>query len=385
MKPYVRLALIVLMVLVFGLACQQETTTRARIDADVCGDAALCGDAASQTATDGDLGGDAFQSDDGSFADAGNVDATSDFALIASQECAEMKADWVFCDNFEHEDLDAFWDIADDGIAANIEQRKKTTLGDVVGAFGSNTQALYILPEAVASGSTGAGIHKTFDEDENRVMYARWYQKFDRNFDFTRRNHAGGGFWGGDRSFIGRSGYRTDGTYYSFRLEPNIYAPGFVNFYSYYRNMKMDCTDPNGACYGDNFPCYRDKLTYYCTNLSETQQYSFATVDNYIYPGDGKYYPQVAFPQVVNDQWYCIEVMLNAGDNFDGLAPDGIFNFWIDGIEAGPFEDLWVRTTSDAKVNRLNLGVYYHDAGPAAGIYFDNVVVSKSRIGCIGD
>jgi hypothetical protein len=140
---------------------------------------------------------------------------------------------------------------------------------------------------------------------------------------------------------------------------------GRLNFYTYYRGMYMDCADPNGSCWGDHFPCMVGPN--YCTKAPIR-----------VPPP----YPPVMQP----DRWYCLEIMLDGGTPTPTQAgADGIQNFWVDGFEIGPWTGLWHRTTATGMdVNLFSLGLYLpnpHD--PAIGLRYDNVVVSKNRIGCV--
>jgi hypothetical protein len=59
---------------------------------------------------------------------------------------------------------------------------------------------------------------------------------------------------------LGRSDYRPSGSDHAGTwLEPNPRLGGRPNLYSYYRGMYQDCADPNGQCWGDNFPCMTDE------------------------------------------------------------------------------------------------------------------------------
>ena len=54
----------------------------------------------------------------------------------------------------------------------------------------------------------------------------------------------------------------------------------------------------------------------------------------------------------------------------------------MDGLEIGPWDDLWFRTTEDLKISILWLSLFHHTDHSVEGIYLDNVVVSTSLIGC---
>lgn len=92
--------------------------------------------------------------------------------------------------------------------------------------------------------------------------------KYEKGFNFGAKNH-GGGFLGGDRWKNGVASIRPKGDnwfqiQFEHFIEPVFRKP--VNYiYTYYRGMTMDCTDPEGKCWGNYFPCMIDE-GYYCKN-----------------------------------------------------------------------------------------------------------------------
>lgn len=88
------------------------------------------------------------------------------------------------------------------------------------------------------------------------------------------------------------------------------------------------------------------------------------------------------FSTALSDQWQCIEahVKLNTPD-----ASDGIFEFWINGnLEANENKLNWVGTWQDYGINAIFFENYWNSGAPAQRIrYFDNIVISTQRIGCL--
>ena len=86
------------------------------------------------------------------------------------------------------------------------------------------------------------------------------------------------------------------------------------------------------------------------------------------------------------NRWYCLEVMLDGGTPTPTqTGASGAQSFWVDGVEYGPWTDLWHRTTATGmNVNLLSLSMYYHSTHADVGVRYDDVVVSTSRIGCAG-
>jgi hypothetical protein len=62
---------------------------------------------------------------------------------------------------------------------------------------------------------------------------------------------------------------------------------------------------------------------------------------------------------------------------------NGVLDIWLDGVELGPWKNMWWRTSASLKVNFLWLYVYNHDGTHSVeGMLIDDVVVSTSPIGC---
>ena len=79
-------------------------------------------------------------------------------------------------------------------------------------------------------------------------------------------------------------------------------------------------------------------------------------------------------------------MMIDAGTpTSSAVGANGQLNFWIDGVEYGPWTDLWLRTTSALKLNIFWLNIFHHEAHSVEGIMQDNAVVSTQRIGCFND
>jgi hypothetical protein len=88
------------------------------------------------------------------------------------------------------------------------------------------------------------------------------------------------------------------------------------------------------------------------------------------------------FSSQLADQWHCVEahVKLNAPG-----ASDGVFEFWINGkLEASKNTLNWVGTWQNYGINAIFFENYWNSGALADRIrYFDNIVISTQRIGCI--
>lgn len=79
--------------------------------------------------------------------------------------------------------------------------------------------------------------------------------------------------------------------------------------------------------------------------------------------------------------WYCIEAHVRLND---AGSSNGAFRVWIDGVLDAERTDLnWVGAYDDFGINVVTLDNYWNAGAPKAqSRYFDNLVVSTTRIGC---
>jgi hypothetical protein len=256
----------------------------------------------------------------------------------------------VFCSGFEEGNF-SLWDDWDGNPApdnTNVAEPGPLNLADN-----------HVTRMRVPAGRGGVDLTKVLPGTYDR-LYVRYYQKWEQGFDFAAPNH-GGGLHAGDRNLMGHDSYRPTGAdWFSAWLEP---YKGRLNLYTYYRGMYMDCTNPQGSCWGDHFPCFLDEGTNYCKKAAHRER--------------------VMPPTLVTNRWYCLEYMVDSGSAVTSdAAANGSMNLWIDGTEYGPFENLWFRTTANLKLNIHSIGIFHHGEHSVAGTEFDNLVISTQRIGC---
>jgi parallel beta-helix repeat protein len=266
----------------------------------------------------------------------------------------------VFCSGFEESSWRSVWDDYD----GNPEETNQLTTNPGPESISGNHVMRLFAPDT-GNEPSGADLVKVLPSSYDK-MYARWYEYWEPGYDFNAKNH-GGGLYAGPRDLLGRSDIRPNADeFYTSWLEPEADDPtlnGRPYLYTYYRGMYQDCANPNGECWGDHLPCMVDE-GYYCEKAEHRET--------------------VMPPPFQTGRWYCIEIMLEAGTpvQSDALA-DGRQDFWIDGIEYGPFQHLWHRSTPNLKINILWLNRYHHGTHALVGVLFDNVVVSQNRIGCL--
>lgn len=267
------------------------------------------------------------------------------------QPCLGNDENWVFCTGFEEGNLDLWDDFDGNPTVTN-------TLLQHPGPFGKADN--HVVRLRAPEGRGGSDLLKVLPETFDR-LYARYYVMWEPGYDFNALGH-GGGLYAGDRNLLGNSGFRPDGTdrFLAF-LEPHP-TEHRLNYYTYYPGMYQDCVDPEGSCWGDSFPCLTDDGERYCT--------------------EAQHRPGPMPPVLETGRWYNIEMMMDGGTpSVDGSISDGILNLWIDGVEIGPWNDLWFRSTPDLKLSILLLSLWHHDEHSVEGIMIDEVVVSTQRIG----
>jgi hypothetical protein len=277
---------------------------------------------------------------------------TRDVGPPPADECADPADAWIFCDGFESEDF-AVWDDYD-GNPAETNQRLEEP-GPLVRA-GNHVGRLRVPP-----GRGGADFTKVLPRSARRV-YARWYMQWEDGYDFRALNH-GSGLHAGSRDWLGHSDTRPHGDDWATAWIEPIMVDGTprLNAYSYYAGMYMDCADPNGACWGDHFPCMVGSA--YCTREEHR--------------------PTEIPVGLESGRWYCIEEMIDVGDpTASSSGANGVLDFWIDGVEIGPWSSLWMRSDPSIENTILWLGIFHHAEHSVEGILFDDVVASTERIGC---
>ncbi len=300
------------------------------------------------------VGGSAGSSGTGGSAGTGGGVGGSGGGPASPLECASPDADWVFCSDFEEGNKDVWDDYDGNPDSTNL-------LMSDPGPFGLGDN--HVMRLRVPPGRGGADLVKELPESYDK-LYARWYVQFEPGFDFSAPNH-GGGLHAGSRDLLGHSDTQPDGAdWFSTWVDYRNDTPHVFNLYSYYRGMYQDCVDPNGSCWGDNFPCLVDEGATFC----EKPQHR-----------DG-----IVPPTLETGRWYCVEIMADGGTpTATESGANGTFDFWVDGAQIGPWNDLWLRTTPDLKINILWLNLFHHQEHSVEGILLDHVVVSKSRVGCL--
>ncbi|MDI7268912.1 MAG: hypothetical protein QME96_13055, partial [Myxococcota bacterium] len=326
-------------------ACSSDVSAPPRADAD---DTSSADDGTQPPTEAGDVRPDG--ADLPPPADAFDAPPEADVAPPPLDECAAPRPEWVFCSGFEEGSLD-IWDDYDGNPP---ETNRIIEDPGPFGPAGNHVGRLRVPP-----GRGGADLVKVLPTAHDR-LYARWYIQWEPGFDFEAPNH-GGGLHAGHRNHLGRSDHRPRGDdWFTAWIEP---LPGLrmLNAYVYYRGMYMDCVNPSGACWGDHFPCM------FAERICERPEHR----------------PGVTPPVLEAGRWYCVEMLLDGGTpSATGAGATGALDWWIDGLEVGPWENLWMRTSPDVRIGILWLSLFHHGEHSVEGVMYDRVVVSTARIGC---
>lgn len=287
--------------------------------------------------------------------------------FFSSADCSDPTcANAVFCSGFE-EGNKSVWSIVNGNADYSLLMSDPGPC---------NKAGNHIMRFRVPTGQSGTtGLVKDLSSTYDK-LYLRWYQKWEPGYNFAAPNH-GGGLYAGDAAHTGlyASGTKPSGSdFFKSTIEPyggtstsslGEIIQGRMHLYAYYPGMYQDYY--NGNYYGDWFPCMADEGQNYCENPLHRDS---AT----IMP-----------PRMQTGQWYCIEMMIDAGTpSASSASASGIQDFWIDNVEYGPWNNLWLRTTSNLKLRSIWMRLYHHDSTHSTeGIMLDNVVVSTTRIGCL--
>jgi hypothetical protein len=276
-------------------------------------------------------------------------------ATVLRNECLNPPIGTIFCEDFESANPKAHFDDYD----GNLDSENQVVTDDGPSEASINKVIRLRVPAGQRGGSD---LLKVFRLSYDK-LYVRWYFMYEPGFNFSARNH-GGGLSAGDRNFIGQSGIGPSGSDwvgFFVQYQENTAKP---YAYSYYRGMYQDCTDPNGSCWGDSFPCVYDNGASYYTKQQDC--------------------PTVTLPNLVAGQWYCYEQMIDMGAaSANGSGTTGRLTQWLDSNLIGDNTNLWLRTTVNLKIQNLWLSLYHHDGTHSVvGELIDDVVVSTQRIGC---
>ncbi|GAA5219199.1 hypothetical protein ACFSJ3_17740 [Corallincola platygyrae] len=228
-----------------------------------------------------------------------------------------------------------------------------------MGAHQQNTVMQLRLPP----GKGGTGVTRLLPSSYNK-LFLRWNQLFEAGFDF-HANYHGQGLQAINQK--GKAGFRPKGDdWFSVKLDHTIHPQTehpSPYLYAYFPGMNMDCKDPHGRCWGEHLPCFISQKRY-CR--------------------DPNFHPAYSLPELRQQHWYCIEIMVDMGSPTPTAeGADGMLSLTIDDKLIGNWSDLWLRSDGGLKLNRIVMGLYHHEEHSEAGVLIDDVVISRQPIGCL--
>lgn len=265
--------------------------------------------------------------------------------------CAGAPTEWLFCAAFEEGDF-ASWDDLD-GNPSSTNQ----LLADPGPGGHAGNHVARLIPLA---GIGGADLVAELPPASGPV-WVRWFAWWEPGFDLTVVNR-GAGLHAGDRGLLGVSGSRPSGADRFDALVGTSNDTGAIEITTYYAGMyQEDCTGTSTSCSRDRLPCAHGLP--YCSHPEDLPHAE-------IVPATGR--------------WTCVELLVDPGTPTpDPTGASGRMDVWIDGVEVGPFENRWMRSTDALVPTVLWMSLYYSSADhPDVGMRIDDVAVSTSRIGC---
>jgi hypothetical protein len=265
----------------------------------------------------------------------------------AQNECSNPPTGTIFCADFEGTlPKSAFSDYDGNPDSENLVVTQ-------IGPTGSATNKAIRLrvPEGVSGTSD---LTKVFSSGYD-TLYMRWYFMYEPGFNFNALNH-GGGLIAGSRDYIGSCAEATPGTNCGAWLLQYQENTAYPYAYSYYAGMYQNLP------WGDSLPCVFDSGSVFCTIPSHR--------------------PPSQLPTLVAGRWYRYDQQIEMGTpSADGTGATGRITQWIDGVLISDIQNLWIRTTSNLKLENFWLSLYHHDGTHSVeGEFIDNIVVSTSSL-----
>jgi hypothetical protein len=299
-----------------------------------------------------------------------------DGGQTTEHDCANPHPDWLLCESFEGGGGDfATWFAQSDFLAAHGEDdRGRIDLSSEHVHTGS--WAIH-YPAAATSDYRGSGLDWRACDGPQEVgcsqrsfdtLYFRAWIRFAADHQYVHHFLNIGGSQPDDYWYHGTAGCLPSGEL-SMGTTVDFHEGSHESFfYTYFPEMSCDTSCGNymdvqavcDECASKGLPT--------CTDQPQ------CCWGNHFAPD-----PPVALPV---GQWFCFEMTMTA--NTPGQH-DGSMAYWVDGVLAHEVTGMMWRTVPELALNRVRLQ-HYITASDADGhsnqVWFDDVVVSTSRIGC---
>lgn len=312
--------------------------------------------------------------------DAGGTSDAGGSAIDAggggAHSCASPGADWLYCEEFERGAGDWATFLAGseflDG-PGNDDRGRVTLVSDVVH---TGSWAVH-MPAEASSGYQGASLDwyacdgalhtncplRSFDR-----LYLRVWVRFAPDHRYIHHFLSVSGSQPDDFWYHGSAGCLPNGSL-AMGTTVDYRADSHESFfYTYYPEMTCDT-----AC-----DRYMD-VTAVCDGCAMRGLPTCDVQPQCCWGAELAPDPPVVYPI---DRWFCLEMTMQA--NTPG-AHDGVQEYWIDGTSGHRVDGMMWRTSPTLALNRARLQ-HYIETSDAAGhsnrVWFDDMVVSTSRIGC---
>lgn len=262
----------------------------------------------------------------------------------ASAECSDPEPAWIWCDDFEEDRRDQYFEVdRDDGDFIPVAG---------VGFGGSTGMRVTFQEGEVGAGSLHLGFGKVpstyfrpVDDGTRRYreIYWRMYLK-----------HSAGWQGGGGHKLSRATSFATSG--WAQAMIAHVWSGSSTP--NYLSIDPASGTDETGILQTTGFNDF-ENLRWLGAEVGDTPLFDSSQVG----------------------QWYCIEVHVQLNDPG---ASNGLFELWIDGNLDARRSDLnWVGEYEEFGINAIFFENYWNGGAPAAQErYFDNLVVSTEPIGC---
>lgn len=362
-KQICRTLLSLILVVTLGASCQDSSSGgdgdsghAATADTSVDRDSRPIGDTSDHDQADTEAASDVLVPSDANGRDTTSEDAASKDTAggddtgggVPVTECANAPSDWIWCDDFEKDRLSSYFEYDD------ADGRFDRTTG--VGVSNSNA-----MKATFAKGKTGAGnLHLAFGDTPSsyfdpvdngttkfRELYWRVYVRHESSWT------------GGGGHKLSRATIFVDGNWAQAMIA-HVWSGSDSPGHNYLVLDPASGTDESG-------------------NLQTTTYNDFSNL-RWLGAKQGK--TPLFDSQHVGD-WYCVEAHVRLND---AQKSNGTFEYWIDGqLEARATGLNWVGDYDQYGLNAVFLENYWNGGAPKKqSRYFDNFVVSTSRIGCGG-
>lgn len=290
-----------------------------------------------------------------------------------SFDCDNPDSDWLFCEDFEYGDGDWKTWLADSDFLnpKGGDDRGRIKLSDRHSTSGKWS---VFMPASKDSNYRGAALSWYACKGKQEVncdlkgydkLYFRTRVRFAKDHDYVHHflNIRGRDrFWAYGSAGCMPNGESAMGTTVDFEEDSHS-----TFFYTYHLDMSCDTNCGRYLNVDQRCKQCKDKGFPTCQNQKQC-----------CWGNKYKPDPEVKLP---TGEWFCLEMMMDA--NTPGKA-DGKMAYWVDGKPGHSVDGIRWRTTKDLQLNQAGLQHYIADgdADSPNRVWFDDVVVSTSRIGC---